>query len=260
MNIFKRILQAGKNIFRSSNQTATSGSVSAGFVGGRLNRLTADWVTSPVTMDAKIWKDLTTLQARSRDLVDNNSTGKRWVQLSKTNIVGAGMRLQMKVKKANGDLDKTANDKIEKAWKEWSKAANCTVDRRTTLRQFQRKCVASYKIDGECIIQIKRNFRNKFNFALMFVDPERLDVNFNRGRTKTQNEIRLGVELNKFKEPVAYYFKKQNDNVSSVLTGGSVATLQRQRVPASEIIHFYVNDRVDQTRGYPQMASVMTNL
>ena len=236
------------------------GSVSGGFQAGRLNRLTADWVSTPTTIDNKIFKDLRVMQARSRDLVDNTAVGRRIIQLSKANVIGTGMRLQMKIRKLNGDLDTSANEKIENAWKEWSKRQNCTVTKRQTLRQFQKKAIASYKMDGEVIVQIKRNFDNDFNFALMFIDPERLDLNLNRARTKSTNEIRLGVEINRFGEPIRYYFKKQTDIVSTVIIGNTQTAQDYDIVSADEIIHLYDDDRVGQTRGYPMMASVMTNI
>ena len=257
MNIFKRMGQAWK-AFRSVHSSGSS--ISGGFQAGRLNRLTSDWVSTPTTIDNKIFKDLRVMQARSRDLVDNTSVGRRFIQLSKSNIIGTGMRLQMKLRKQNGDLDTSANEKIERAWKEWSKRQNCTVDKRTTLRQFQKKAIASYKMDGEVIVQIKRNFNNDFNFALMFIDPERLDINLNRARTKSTNEIRLGVEINKFHEPIRYYFKKQTNIVSTVILGNTQTANDYDIVSANEIIHFYDDDRVGQTRGYPIMASVMNNI
>ncbi len=251
--------QAWKS-FRSGTSSLTGFTSTTGFQGGRFSRLTGDWVSQPVTIDSQLRKDLRVMQARSRDLVDNNATGRRFIQLSKSNIIGTGMILQMKIRKLNGDLDSVANEKIERAWKEWSKAANCTVTRRQTLRQFQRKVVSSWKMDGEAIVQIKRNFNNKFNFALMFIDPERLDVNLNRARGEKQTEIRLGVEIRKTGEPIRYYFKKEIEQFSTVITGGTQVAENYDIVPASEIIHFYSNDRVGQTRGYPLMASVMQNI
>jgi len=247
---------------RSFDGSTTGGqtSVSVGFQAGRVSRLTSDWVTTPIPIDSKLFRDLTRMQARSRDLVDNNSTGKRFIQLNKINVVGSGMRLQMKIKKQNGKLDKSANEKIERAWKEWSKRENCTVTKRQTLRQFQKKAIASRKMDGETIVQMKRNFNNKFNFAVMFIDPERLDINLNRTATKNQNEIRMGVEFNQFKEPVAYFFKKQASNVNLVFTAPTQVAESHERVPAEEIAHWYSNDRVDQSRGWPDMAAVMLNM
>ncbi len=233
---------------------------SNGFQAGRLNRLNADWVSTPTNIDSKIFKDLRVMQARSRDLVDNTAVGRRFIQLSKSNIIGTVMRLQMKIRRGTGDLDTVANEKIERAWKGWSKRENCTVTKRQTLRQFQKKAVASFKMDGEVIVQIKRNFDNDFDFALMFIDPERLDLNLNLPRSKNTNEIRLGVEINRFGEPQRYFFKKQSFNISTVIVGTTGITNDHDIVPASEIVHYYDDDRVGQTRGYPVMASVMTNI
>jgi len=244
----------------NSSVTPSAAGVASSFQAGRVSRLTSDWVNTPTTIDSKLLRDLTRMQARSRDLVDNDSTGKRFIQLSKINIVGRGMRLQMKSKLANGKLDKTANDKIEKAWKEWSKAANCTVTKRMTLRQAQKKAVVSRKMDGETIIQLKRNFKNKFNFAIMFIDPERLDTNLNRARSSKLNEIRLGIEFNRMGEPLFYYFKKDNGSNTVAFSGNTQVGRDHDKVPASEIVHWYSNDRVDQSRGWPEMAAVMQNL
>ena len=71
------------------------------------------------------------------------------------------------------------------------------------------------------------------------------------------NEIRMGVELDSFKRPVAYYVLTDHPNDDFFAT-----PKQRKhvRVPASEVIHVFMPTRNYQTRGEPFMAPAISAL
>ena len=82
-----------------------------------------------------------------------------------------------------------------------------------------------------------------------------MDLNLNREKTKSgDNEIRMGVEVDSVGRPIAYHILENNPNESSLTQA------KRERIPASEVIHPFISDRVSQTRGVPWFVSSMTNL
>ena len=98
------------------------------YMGANTSRLFSGWTTTNQSSDADLRNNLRTLRARSRELERNNDYGKKFIRMVKTNIIGpSGIIMQARVKNDNSQPDKLANDKLEEAWKNWSKKGNCDV-------------------------------------------------------------------------------------------------------------------------------------
>jgi len=222
------------------------------YQGAAISRLTNDWLSPASTADEEIRSSLTRLRGRCRDLERNNDYVRRFLSGLESNTLGhAGIGLQMKVSENGGRPDVLANDLIEKAWREWGRREMCTVTGRMTWFDVQRLALRSTARDGDCII---RMIRDAQGFRLQLLEGDRLDLNFNMAKLTNGNEVRLGVEIDRFGKPVAYHLlDKHPSEVSTVQA-------KRERIPASEIIHPFITDRIAQTRGTPWMVSAMTRL
>lgn len=223
------------------------------FDAAKTNRLLNDWVTGSKSADFDIENDLDILRARSRNLCNNNDYGKKFMNMLAVNVIGAnGIKLQSKVKLADGVLDTETNDKIEAAWKKWCKKGNCTVDRRHSLKDVQRLVIQTVARDGEILIRKAPGYKNDFRFALQVIEPDYLNVKHKDDR----KNIRMGIESNRWKQPIAYHILKKHpgDRFFSSVPG------EYTRVPAKEIIHLYISDRAEQTRGIPWTATALKRL
>lgn len=151
-------------------------------------------------------------------------------------------------------LAKPINDKISAAWCEWSKKKNCTVDGKLSFRGLQEVAIKNVATDGEVFIRKVRGFAgNKFRFALQLIDADQCDHLYSIPPSKNGNEIRLGVEIDKWGRPVAYWITPGHPSD----LGGS---LLRERIPAEDIVHLYDVERVSQTRGVTWYHPVMLQL
>lgn len=223
------------------------------FAGAAFSRLTEDWVFSPIqSADQEVRGDLRTLRARSREMVRNHSYAARFVDLVAENVIGPhGIRLQARVTRANGDFDSGINETVEAAWKEWGLPETASVDGRLSWVDVQTLAVQGVAQDGEALIRMVPAFDNPFGFSLQLLDPDQLDPEFNRVAGNGTNEIRMGVEIDGWGRPVAYW-----------LWDGHPAEYQqreRKRIPASQIVHLYLQRRVGQTRGVPWLAPVLAD-
>lgn len=235
---------------------------STGFKGASQGRLMSDWVTQVLHIDQKLRMDLSKLKARSRDLCCNSYLGKRFVELSKANIVGSmGIQLQMNITeditvkgKTVEQPDVIANDKIEMAWDAWAKAP--TTDGTMTLQELQNLVVSDLQTDGEALVRIVENFENPFRFALQPIDTNLLDVTFNRPRQQGINEVRMGVEFDQWGRRIGYWLQKQNYNLTTVM-GVVSYTGEREFLPAKEVLHIFRVTMPGQTRGIPAMSPVL---
>lgn len=224
------------------------------FAGANSSRLTMDWVVSILSADQEVKSNMRMLRARARELSRNNAVAKSYLKLLVANVLGEkGMGYQAQVRNNNQKLNQGFNTKIEAAWRDWSKKGNATVDGKYSFRAIQALVLKTIATDGEAFVRIVPGFANKYRFALQMIDPDQVDHLFSRFPSKTENEIRMGIEVDKWGKPVAYYVNPAHPSD----LGGS---LLRDRIPAEYILHLYDPERVNQTRGVTWFHPVMTEM
>jgi lambda family phage portal protein len=227
-----------------------------GFAGAAQNRLTLDWIMAHRSADQEIRGELRTLRSRSRELVRNTGLVRRYVRLLDQNVIGPhGIRLQARMHRADKMPLTAANDAVELAFEKWGKLGTCTVDGKHSWRGLQRLVMRTLAGDGEVLIRLIRGFDNPFGFALQLLDADQLDEQYNVQFLPGTDghEIRMGVEVNRWGRPVAYWL--WDGHPSEGHKRG-----QRRRVPAEELLFLGEPDRPAQTRHVPWIASVMLDL
>lgn len=231
---------------------ATGGTAYAGAAG---SRLTNDWILATTQSgDQEIRGDLRKLKERSRELVRNNDTATRYVSLLDEQAIGPdGIRLQSQVKRANGMLDLDICQRIEDAWLEWCEVGTCTVDGGMAWNDVLSDWAHTTPQDGEWLVRMLPFRGNRFGFALDILDTDVLDPDYNRAPGEGGNEIRMGVEIDRFKKPVAYHV--WNHHPSEYSTRGR----DRLELPASQVVHYYRRKR-GAVRGVPWFAPALLKL
>lgn len=218
----------------------------------RVDNLTKNFRAPVTTGDTELLVSLVTARARSRELERNNDYARKFLNMCKVNVVGkTGFTLQNKARDPNGKLDKTANDNIEKEWALWGKKGNCTVDGRLSWLGVQKLFIRSVARDGEFLARKIRGFSNPWRFALQILEPDLLNEYYNVSDGEGQNQIKMGIEYDKWDRPVAYHLLRKHPGDYFRSQPG----LMYERVPASEIIHCYIVERSTQGRGFPWMCT-----
>lgn len=224
------------------------------FNGAAGSRLTMDWVVSILSADQEIKGNMRLLRARARELSRNNAVAKSFLKILVANVLGEnGVGYQAQVRNNNDDLNQMFNKKIECAWKDWSKRGNCTVDKKYSFRAIQTLVLKTIATDGEAFVRMVPGFANKYRFALQMIDPDQVDHLFSRFPSTQENEIRMGIEVDKWGAPVAFHINPAHPSD----LGGS---LLRERIPAEYILHLYDPERVNQTRGVTWFHPVMQEM
>ncbi len=223
----------------------------------QVSRLTSDWIAGPATADQEVHAALRTVRARTRDLYRNNDYVRKFAAMVESNVVGPrGVLLQARVTERDGRADPGANTIIEDAWWQWCGKRTADAAGRLSFCDLQRLFTRTVALDGECFLRLVRGYPNPYGLALQLIEADRLDENHN-AQLEGGREIRMGVELDAWGRAVAYHVRTRPPGVQGYLSG---AGAQTERVPASEILHGYIVDRVDQTRGMPWPHTAMTRL
>src|SRR4030042_2088196 len=223
----------------------------------KVTRLTYDWPTSITSPATVLRSSLRTLRARSRSLAINNDYAKGFLGLVGKHVAGPeGIKLQNKAKLIDGTLDKGANDKIEESWNKFCKRGNFEVTGKMDSVEADRLFIQTVARDGELIVRFIEGFDNPLMFSLQFLEADHLDETLNVANLPNGNSIKMSVELNKWNRPVAYHLLTEHpgDNY------WSWNKRDYQRIPAEQIIHPFIMERINQPRGVPWMHSAMTRL
>jgi len=215
----------------------------------KVSTLHSDWVTYSRPIDNDIRQALPILRARTRELVQNSDHAKGFVRMVRNNLVGPqGFKLQARCVTPRGKPDLKSRTLLESEFNAWGRRGVCEVSGKFSFRTLQRHIADTLATDGEAFLRvIKDSGINAWGYALQIIDPESIDLNYNGEHQG--NDVRLGVEMDGFRRPVAYWMRPEGGaNNSSYRVG------DRFRVPAAEIIHVYLPEFCWQTRGVPWLA------
>jgi len=211
--------------------------------------------------DAELESSLTQLRARSRQLMRDAPYAKRARVVVVNNVVGTGVGLQAQVKTTRGELNARVNDSIEAAWKDWCCAEYCHTGGAMHFSDLERMGLGEVFTAGEFIVRMHPvSFGgSKVPFALEVIEPERLADGFNTPEpsSATGNEVRMGVEIDRYHRAVAYWIRERHPGDLRSRPG---VTDRVVRVPAEQILHVRLVDRWPQTRGEPWLHSVLRKL
>lgn len=269
MKLYQKILQKFGLYSRSTVQRAYSIGRREKFFydAGVTNNLTYGWLTSATSIDSDIRSNLAAVRERARNFAKNNALIKRWLSLCRANIVGPdGITLQMNVRRyiqprskdevGQYEDDNYANELIETAWEDWCKPQHCSVDGRYSFRELCDLIVTQKKRDGEEFIRFVRN-NSKYGLQLQLIPPEAVDEKYNT-KLSNGNTVIMGVELDSWHRPVAYYVKRYDPE--RALYGVQQFSGDYDRIPAADIIHYFTAEYPEQTRGISEMSAIMLSL
>ena len=233
------------------------------FDGAGTGRLLADFKSVSASADSELKPSLKILRNRARQLARNNDYASRYIQLMRDNVVGsAGVNLQNRARsdRDRNRFDSLANVVVEEGWRAWGYAGVCTVDGKLSWLDCQRLFIETWARDGEVLIELfeqKPTEENPYGFAIRFLEADYLDESYNDVNSSNGNAIRMGVEIDKFGKPVAYYLASFNPSDTQFPNVGSK---KYQRIESSRLIHAFRQDRPQATRGIPPLSVSMVDL
>ena len=233
------------------------------YSGANINRFTANWLTSSTNADSEIRSSLQATRNRARQLCRDSDYARQALRTITSNVIGKGIQFQSQVKmqRGSGRLNTRINNLIEYEWNKWCQRDLCDVGGRLHFNEIERLILRSCVESGEVFVRmVYQTFgESKIPFALEVIEAD-LCVDDYNGTASNGNEIRMGIEIDKWSRPTAYYFYAGMRHPGDYLFQKTLSTSKYIRVPADEIIHLYIVDRPGQTRGITWFASAIERL
>jgi lambda family phage portal protein len=232
------------------------------YAGAMINRLTSDWIAQSTSYDAELKTSLRVLRNRTRELIRDNDYAKHAINTIKNNVIGCGMGMQVQVPMQRGEgLNDKLNTDIETAYRRWCRKKTCDVAGKLSFMDIERVVLGAVAESGEVLVRkVRQRFGGgKIPFALELIEADRLVDFYSLWKNpETGNAVRMGVEVDQWQRPVAYWLWPYHPG--DMEFSGAVPVNRLMRVPADEIIHLYVPTRPGATRGVPWFHSALIRL
>lgn len=187
----------------------------------------------------------------ARDVVRNNATARRAVQVLVNNIVGTGIEPKLISDDAS----------LAEAWKIRAAQLNSLafdVQGASTLAGIQRLAVEAMITDGEALILWPDDDRGRGQCQVRVLEPEYLVDSLNGLAAIAGHVIYDGIEYDAAGRVVAYHLYDEHPDSAVWLSPRRADGYSR--VDAARVIHLYRIDRPGQRRGVSWFASVLDDL
>jgi lambda family phage portal protein len=225
-----------------------------GYEGASRGPRTQNWRTPPASANMELWPALPTLRDRSRDHARNNPWGKRAIGRLTTELVGFGVAASFSGKNSRNVA------KVADAWKAWAGQLQCDVRGRHDFGGVQHLAVRAFLQSGEVLIRRVWDPAAPLGLRLQVLEADYLWSLYPYTGVMEMPvpgaRVLNGVEINKYQEPVAYHLLPRHPGDVMAMVGSP----QTVRVPASEIVHLFLEDRPEQGRGTPLLTTVLIRL
>lgn len=230
------------------------------YQGAKQSYMTAGFGHGNSSADAELHSSLVQLRSRSRQLLRDAPYAKRACKVVVDNVIGAGVGMQAQVRTTRDDFSQRVNDEIETAWAAWARAENCHTGGSLHFADFERMAMRQVFDAGEVLIRKhpRRFGKSNVPLALELIEAERLADEFTQlGPLSEGASVRLGVEVDRYFRPLAYWIRERHPGDLRTNINGAD---RYERVPADQIFHLRMIDRWPQTRGEPWMHAVVRKL
>lgn len=261
MSLFETITE---KMFRAAGATELRQ-----YAAAKNGRLVGDQRNFNMSANQDVRSAIRPLRASSRALARDNDYFIGYLKRLEANVIGrAGLALQVDAqKKGTGEKKEDLNRKVETAWKDWCRKRNCDVTGQLSLRDNAVLALKTLATDGEFLIRLHFDPSSIYGLKLQMLDVDWLDEDFNEEASGTTtgkgagNRIVMSIEYDAYDKPVAYWFTDPRWSSTSVPNlRVTPASVRRLRIPADQIIHRFVKDRVGQGRGIPWTHGAMLTM
>lgn len=214
-------------------------------------------VRDALSPDQLVERSATHLRAQARDLERNHDIARGILRTMVNNIVGAhGIGIEPQPRRADGSIHKEYAAALSKAYTDWSRKPEVT--KRHTWHKVQRLMCKTWLRDGEAFaqeligpVQLYAH-GSRIPFSLEMIEPDLCPFEYTDGNATVN-----GIERNTWGEHRRFWFWK---SFPGDVRGSIFSRSDMKSLPADLVHHVALLDRIGQTRGVTEFASIITRL
>lgn len=229
------------------------------------------WISKGASADEDIAENLDELRDRSRDLFMGTPIATGALKTVRTNVVGAGLRLNAQID-ANylGLTDDEADEwerQTEREFRLWADNQDCDAARMCTFGQLQSLALMSALMSGDVFAMLPVIARRgrPYDLSVSLIEGDRVS---DPVPMPTDVDIVAGVEVNKYGAPTYYHIAKHHPAASYKTRKSKSPQNSWQRVPVfgrqtgrRNVLHVVSDlERPGQRRAAPLLSPVIESI
>lgn len=214
------------------------------------------------TPDDELLPELDVLRERSRDLYKNNPIATGGIDTNRTNVIGTGLKLQVRIdREALGleDADADAWESlVERKWRAWANYPDADAGRRMDFNEIQDLAYLSFLQSGEvfALLPLIRREATVSDLRVQLLEADRVSTPTDK---TDDGKLMSGIEVDKYGAPTGYWVETTPPGLLQARTWQRVAAFG-QTSGRTNVIHLYKAARPGQRRGYPYLTPVIERL
>lgn len=220
------------------------------------------WIFKGGSTKEDIDDNLDTLRQRSRDLYMNTPLATGSLKTIRTNVIGAGLRLNAQIDYEYLGLTEDEADEwethVEREFELWSESLMCDAMHMHNFYELQQLAFISFLMSGEVftLLPYRNHKQNPYGLRVQLIEADRVS-----SPTGHNPKIINGVELGKFGEVVAYHISKYHP---LALNTGRNTWIRVEKFGSKtgrqNVLHLMESERPEQRRGVPILSPVIESL
>ncbi len=233
----------------------------------RIRRATKEWIVSKGDADSDIIFDLPLLRERSRDLERNAPLAAGAINVTVSNAIGTGLKLQSRIDREYlGMTDEEADaweENAEREFRMWADSQECDVARTLRFSELQELSFRQALVNGDSFTALPKIKRagSPYSLKLMSIEADRV---CNEKWKPDTAELVAGIAKDQYGAPKAYHVINQNPYGAYIRAKEGY---DWQIIPAfgestglRNMIHLFRMTRPGQTRGVPFIAPIIEQI
>lgn len=234
--------RAGLDRLRAKQELAVA---RLSYEGASRGRRTANWRTPLTAGTTAASGQLSTLRNRSRDLTRNNGWSDQALRVIEQNVVGHGIQPRILTK------DTKTRDSVREVWRRWAlNSSECDARGRHNLPGLQQLVMRTVAESGACLVRRRpRRPEDRLTVPLQLevLEPDYIDTTkYQPSPDQRGHRIVDGVEIDATNRVVGYWLYRDHPGDAATFGG-----LESRFVPASELLHVFLEERAGQLHGVP---------
>lgn len=224
------------------------------------------WNSRGGSVKEDIEDNLPTLRERSRDMYMGIPLATSALKTIRTNVVGAGLRLNCQIDYEFLGMTQEEADQwetvTEREFSLWADSVHCDAQRMHNFHELQQVAFLSTLMSGEVfgILPIIPRVNMPYDIRVKLIESDRVCSPANKNLLDPK--IINGVELGQYGEVVAYHFAQFHPLSTNLNAKREWIRIEKfgKSTGRQNVIHLFEAERPEQRRGVPVLAPVIEAL
>ena len=217
------------------------------------------WKPRLLSSDLQFSNERETIVDRACDLVESDAHGAGMVDTIATLVVGTGLNPYPMIDMEATGLEKEAARKLSararSIWRKWSPWADAGT--RNSIDGIGFQLLRNIVQYGEylCLCHMIKNDPGRpYSLALRLINPTRM---FTPTDLNHRTDIKDGVEVGEYGQPVAYWIQRAGVSISSGLSSANFVRIPARAGHRFKVLHGFLGTEPEQVRGISLLSPMM---